>query len=170
MEGQKSLPVRVTNLNDHGPGSLREAIAMVSSGSAITFAKTLNEGGGISITGGYFIFITSSTIFANAATRDGGGIAIGNFPRNNSYYQLQTSMVTGNHAGLGPDISGQFTAILYDLIQDVSGTIINNENSTERSNIIGAPPDPGPLQIVQRLIGSRLMYAACTMSRLTNVA
>jgi hypothetical protein len=47
---QTSLPVSVTNLNDHGLGSLREAIATAHSGSAITFAKGLR--GTITLTSG----------------------------------------------------------------------------------------------------------------------
>jgi TIR domain/NACHT domain len=46
-----NLPVSVTNLNDHGDGSLREAIANARPSSIITFAPTL-KGGTITLTSG----------------------------------------------------------------------------------------------------------------------
>ena len=55
-----SLPVSVTNLNDHGPGSLREAIANASSGGAITFLKTLK--GVIKLTSGELTITKNLTV------------------------------------------------------------------------------------------------------------
>ncbi|HZT98072.1 MAG TPA: ATP-binding protein, partial [Ktedonobacteraceae bacterium] len=50
---QVSLPASVTNLNDHGPGSLREAIKNASPGSTISFAKNLK--GTIALTSGELV-------------------------------------------------------------------------------------------------------------------
>jgi TIR domain len=58
---QVSLPASVTNLNDHGPGSLREAIKNASPGSTISFAKNLK--GTIALTSGELV-ITKNLIIA----------------------------------------------------------------------------------------------------------
>jgi Protein kinase domain len=50
---QVSLPASVTNLNDHGPGSLREAIKNASPGSTISFSKNLK--GTIALTSGELV-------------------------------------------------------------------------------------------------------------------
>jgi len=50
----------VTNLNDHGNGSLRDAIAMVSPGSTISFANNLN--GTITLTSGELVINKNLTI------------------------------------------------------------------------------------------------------------
>lgn len=55
-----SLPVSVTNLNDHGPGSLREAIVQAPPGGAVTFAKTLR--GTIRLTSGELKITKNLTI------------------------------------------------------------------------------------------------------------
>ncbi len=63
---QLSLPASVTNLNDHGPGSLREAIKNASPGSTVSFAKNLK--GTIALTGGELV-INKNLIIAGPGSR-----------------------------------------------------------------------------------------------------
>lgn len=63
---QRSLPVSVTNLNDHGPESLREAITKASPGSTITFGKNLK--GPITLTSGE-LKITKDLIISGPGAR-----------------------------------------------------------------------------------------------------
>jgi tRNA A-37 threonylcarbamoyl transferase component Bud32 len=70
---QRTLPPSVTNLNDSGPGSLRQAVATAAPDSAITFARNLK--GTIILTSGE-LKITKNVLIngpgANALTIDGG--------------------------------------------------------------------------------------------------
>ena len=61
------LPPTVTSLDDHGPGSLREAIASASDGGAITFANNL-AGGTIRLTSGELQINKNLTISGPAAS------------------------------------------------------------------------------------------------------
>lgn len=63
---QNSLPVNVTNLNDHGPGSLRQAIALAENGGAITFAKNLK--GTLTLTSGALIIAKNLAISGPGAS------------------------------------------------------------------------------------------------------
>ncbi len=63
---QRSLPVSVTNLNDHGPGSLREAIKSAKPGGTITFAKSLR--GKIVLTSGELVIDKDLTISGPGAS------------------------------------------------------------------------------------------------------
>ena len=65
----------VTNLDDSGPGSLREALALIADGGTITFDPGL-AGGTMTLTSGQLTIDSSVTIDASAAapvTISGGG-------------------------------------------------------------------------------------------------
>ncbi len=67
--------VTVTNLDDSGPGSLREALAFVGDGGTITFDPGL-AGGTLTLTSEQLLFDRSATVDASAAapiTISGGG-------------------------------------------------------------------------------------------------
>jgi TIR domain/AAA ATPase domain/Right handed beta helix region len=63
---QLSAPASVTNLNDHGPGSLRDAINKAKEGSVITFARNIT--GTISLTSGEITISRSLTISGPGAS------------------------------------------------------------------------------------------------------
>jgi hypothetical protein len=63
----RSLPVSVTNVNDNGPGSLREAIKITAPGGAITFANNL-KGSTINLTSGELVIDKDLTISGQEAS------------------------------------------------------------------------------------------------------
>jgi AAA ATPase domain len=111
-----SLPVSVTNLNDHGPGSLRQAIATAPSGSAITFAKNLQ--GTIQLTSGE-LMITKNVVIsgpgADFLAISGGSssrvfdinqatVTISNLTIKNSHARINGEGRTGTSSGSGGGI------------------------------------------------------------------
>jgi TIR domain/AAA ATPase domain len=108
----KTLPVSVTNLNDHGSGSLREAIANAHSGDAITFAKNLK--GTITLTSGNLNI-----------TKD---LAIGG-PSTHSI------SINGNNVKSVFSVSNGILATIFNLtIKNSSGLGIDNEGSLVLAN------------------------------------
>jgi len=115
--------VTVNNLDDDGPGSLREALALVADGGTLTFDPSL-AGGTLTLTSGQLLVDRSVTIDASAAApitisggnvsrvfaigagltvsmndlvvRDGGGLEIGGGILNNGVLSLERSVVTDN--------------------------------------------------------------------------
>jgi hypothetical protein len=90
-----------------------------------------SSGGGIAILGSQAI-ITFCTIYGNKATSNGGGLSIKDSQdvhgKNPSQVSISNSIIAGDHAGTGPDISGKLTSHGYNLIQDTFGaTFTPNE-------------------------------------------
>jgi len=76
------------------------------------------------------------TIYDNAATSEGGGIAIVAYKSNRSgQVKMRNNLVAGNHAPTAPDISGTLTSDGYNLVQDISGANFapNQQHSTDVS-------------------------------------
>jgi hypothetical protein len=82
--------------------------------------------------------ITFSTIYSNKTTDNGGGLSIEdrqdydgkNIP---SKVSISNSIIAGNRAHIGPNISGTLTSDGYNLVQDPSGVIFtpNQQHSTD---------------------------------------
>ncbi len=120
---QRSLPVSVTNFNDNGPGSLRQAIETASSGSVITFASNLK--GTITLTGGELKITRNLTISGPGASI----LAVSGGNTNGVFYVSKNVFVTiidltaknGNAAfGGGIHIENGGTLVL------INSTISNN--------------------------------------------
>ena len=108
------------------------------------------DGGGIATIGSP-TDLTFCTIYGNTTTGHGGGIFVGfDFITNKlAQVSMRNSIVAGNYAHDGSDISGPLTSYGYNLIQNVSGAIIqtaSNGNLGTSPDITGLSPDVGPLQ------------------------
>ncbi len=158
-------------LNQGGPLTLTNST--ISGNTAI-------EGGGMLANGNSQANITFCTIYGNAATQEGGGIAIVAYKTNQpSQVEMRNSLVAGNHAGIGPDISGMLTSGGYNLIQNVSGAtyIPNKQHFTDvpvnpHTDLRIDPELSGKLtQIHALLSGSpvidRIPLAACHPNSIT---
>jgi TIR domain/Trypsin-like peptidase domain/AAA ATPase domain len=94
------------------------------------------EGGGILANEDSQANIIFCTIYDNAATSEGGGIAIVAYKSNRSgQVKMRNNLVAGNHAPTAPDISGTLTSDGYNLVQDISGANFapNQQHSTDVS-------------------------------------
>jgi parallel beta-helix repeat protein len=108
------------------------------------------SGGGVAFVNGSTTTgtITNSTVTDNRAYftfAQGGGIDV----TGTAALNLSDSVVAGNSldasatSGTGPDIGGPVNSLGYNLIQDMSGAVVTG---TSTGNIVGQPPNLGPLQ------------------------
>jgi hypothetical protein len=116
--------------------------------TASTFSgNSADSGGGISNVGGT-LTVTASTFSGNSAQFSGGGIinyAGGNGNRTGTL-RMRNTVLAGNRALDGPDLSGSFTSLGHNLIGDGSGG-----RGYAATDLVGThtnPIDPklGPLQ------------------------
>ena len=119
------------------PGELVLTNSTVSDNTALTF------GGGIAVSPLFYTF-DSCTIYGNTA-HDGGGISIQDRGAQHSHVEMGNSIIAGNHAPLGADISGTLTSDGYNLIQDVSQASLLYRDSVP-ADLIGMSLKIGPLQ------------------------
>jgi hypothetical protein len=126
-------------------------------------------GGGISNWGNQ-VEIEFCTIYGNKASDNGGGLSIGDGQDDNgntvpSKVNIGNSIITGNSAGTGPNISGPLISDGYNLVQDISGATFaaNGQQSTDRvvkdlTQVFGAnatlQDNGGPTQTLALLLGS----------------
>jgi predicted outer membrane repeat protein len=85
---------------------------------------------------GQTITLLSSTVCSNRATSIAGGVS------GNTIYS-RNSIIAGNSAATGPDISGTLTSQGFNLIQNTNGCTIVG---TTTGNLLGVNPRLGPLQ------------------------
>lgn len=123
-----------------------------SSNSTITFnlANTTVSGNTASVLAGGGIYVNQipgplvnttldfCTIYDNEAETSGGGIR-----KTAGLFTIKSSIVGGNIAPVGTDMSGSFVTLNYNLFQDTSGSTITGVNFAD---IVGIPPQLGPLQ------------------------
>ncbi len=92
------------------------------------------DGGGI-IFGGTQASITFCTMYGNRAAHDGGGISIQDFNFSNnvthSQVEISNSIVAGDPAHPGLDISGTLISYGYNLFQDSSGATFDPARSRQ---------------------------------------
>src|SRR6266571_4610511 len=111
---QRSLPVTVTNSNDNGPGSLREAIVTASPNSTITFAKDLKSP--ITLTSGE-LKITKNLIISGS--------------------NAHNILISGNHTSGVFNISTDISVTISNLaIINGSGSAIFNSATLALINIL----------------------------------
>jgi CSLREA domain-containing protein len=123
---------------DDNAGRVRTSITLVN--STVT-GNTAESGGAIAVRdrGMASISVENSTIAANSARVSGGG-AFG-FGFEGPVARFANSIVAGNTAPVGPDLSGDFVA-RFSLIGDGAGTGIGNTDG----NLVGrVPPNSGPI-------------------------
>jgi CSLREA domain-containing protein len=98
-------------------------------------------GGGLLLIGDGTMTMTGSTITGNSATGAsfGGGIA-----NTSATITIRSTIIGGNTATTGPDISGAIQSDGFNLIQNTSGTTIN-QNPGAGPNITGQDPLLNPL-------------------------
>ena len=90
-----------------------------------------NSGGGIVISNGSKADITFCTIYGNKAASNGGGL----FIQSDGQVSISNSIIAGNYAHSGQDISGKLTSDGYNLIQSFSGATFapNKQHHTDLS-------------------------------------
>jgi len=111
--------------------------------STVSGNTSTATGGGITFFGSRAT-ITSCTIYGNMA-KDGGGFSIQDRGKQHPHVEMGNSLVAGNHAHIGADISGTLTSDGYNLIQDVSQATVLYGGSAP-AELIGMSPNVGPLQ------------------------
>ncbi len=103
-------------------------------------ASGQDSSGGITFSGSKADIIFC-TIYGNKATGKGGGLSIGDGQDSNgnnvpSQVSIRNSIIAGDHAPTGPDISGRLTSDGYNLIQDTSGASFT-PNKQHLTDILG---------------------------------
>ncbi|MBS1795039.1 MAG: right-handed parallel beta-helix repeat-containing protein [Acidobacteria bacterium] len=79
----------------------------------------------------------NTTFAGNSAAGAGGAIFMQQFTGNNPVFNLENSIVAGNTASSGPDLSGRITSYGYNLITSTSGSTWSPSSPTLAGNIIG---------------------------------
>lgn len=103
----------------------------------------VEEGGGVIDAGDNFSSSTitanlkSVTISGNTAAAAGGGIF--RHPDSAAVFNLQNSIVAGNTAPAGPDVSGAVVSQGNNLIGDSAGAAITNQTASDQVGPAGAP-------------------------------
>jgi serine/threonine protein kinase len=138
-----SLPVSVTNLNDHGPGSLRDAIARASDGEAITFAKNLK--GTITLTSGELNITRKNVVISGPSASilsisggttsrvfniNEGTVTISNVTIKNSHALRNGESFTLSSSGSGGAIFNHFGSLVL-----VNSIILDNTADTNGGGI-----------------------------------
>ncbi len=137
------------------------------------------RGGGLAVLGRQ-VDITFCTMYGNTAAGDGGGLAIENGYHNKpSQVTMRNSLVAGNAAPIGPEITGQLTSDGYNLIQDSSGvtfadplkqhhTDVSVQNLTDVKIDLLLRNNGGPTPTLALLLGSpaidRIPLKACLLN------
>src|SRR5262249_22320628 len=128
-----------TSNSTDGGGALSIGTGTVALTNCTFTANAADSGHGGAINSNFAATLTpvNCTIAANSA-RDGGGIraAAG------TTLNLANTIVAGNSAVSGPDVSGTIVSQDYNLIQDTSGASFTG---TTTHNLTGVSPLLGPL-------------------------
>ncbi|MGO9468832.1 MAG: choice-of-anchor Q domain-containing protein [Isosphaeraceae bacterium] len=113
--------------------------------------QTSGDGGGIQNEG--VLSATNCTIANNSAALDGGGISVG---VNSTSTTLANTIVGGNSAASGPDVSGMVTSKGYNLIGNPSGgSGFANNDTLGKNPVIGIlQNNGGPTPTIALLPGS----------------
>ena len=114
--------------------------------------QTSGDGGGIQ-NEGVLQPATNCTIANNSAALDGGGISVG---VNSTLTTLANTIVGGNSAASGPDVSGMVTSKGYNLIGNPSGgSGFANNDTLGKNPVIGIlQNNGGPTPTIALLPGS----------------
>ncbi len=121
-----------------GGGIYNDSGMLTLTNTTVSDNSTYNGGGGI-FNSNSGIDMTFCTIYMNTAKNSGGGISIQDYPdidSSPSVVVMRNSLVAGNSAPTGPDISGRLTTDGYNLIQNLSGATfvdLHNMHSTDIS-------------------------------------
>ncbi len=108
-----------SNVNDSSTVQFKQGGPISLTNSTIS-DNSAAYGGGILANAGSPATITFCTIYGNTAQKEGGGIAIVAYTSHQSgQVKIKNSIVAGNRANIGPDISGTLTSDGYNLIQNV---------------------------------------------------
>jgi parallel beta-helix repeat protein len=124
-----------------GGGGIYNYGGLTLMNSTLSGNTTSGNGGGIALFDNQAT-ITFCTIYGNTA-HEGGGVSIAHNKR--SHMEMRNSIVAGNRAIMGPDISGTLISDGYNLIQHGSDAMITN-GGTASSDLTGISPIVGPLQ------------------------
>ena len=118
-------------INNNTSGTLTITITY----STIVGNMSGQRGGGLAVLGRQ-VDITFCTIYGNTATGDGGGLAIENGHHNKpSQVTMRNSLVAGNAAPIGPEITRHLTSDGYNLIQDSSGVTFADPLKQHRTDV-----------------------------------
>ncbi len=112
--------------------------------STVSDNMTSGTGGGITVYGSQ-AFITFCTVYNNKAQDGGGGLSIQNDGKHLSHVEMKNSIVVGNHAPTGADITGTLTSHGYNLLQDVSQASLLYGKATS-ADLKSVSPGIGPLK------------------------
>ncbi len=119
----------------YNTGRLTIGNSTISGNSAGTLSSLGDDGGGIYNGNGGTLLITNSTVSGNRADDFGGGI----FQAGSLY--MRNTILAGNNARTGPDLSGALTSSGYNLISDTRGG-----SGFDKTDLLNVNPLLGPLQ------------------------
>ncbi len=133
---------KASGAQDASGGGILTAGELTLINSTVSGNTTSGKGGGITVSDSQAT-ITSCTIYDNKA-QNGGGFSIQD-SQAQSHVEIGNSIIAGNHAPVGADISGTLTSDGYNLIQNISQASLLHKASAP-TDLIGIAPDVGPLQ------------------------
>jgi hypothetical protein len=147
QEGGQSQIVDSTFVGNHAEDRAGAMYASTSDGSLLRIANSTftanqsgEDGGALDLEGGELLeTVEGSTIAGNhaiGAGAEGGGIA------SPSIQRMIDTIVAGNSASVGPDLSGKWVAA-FDLVGNGAGTELTE--TAPGSNLIGVDPQLGAL-------------------------
>jgi hypothetical protein len=136
---------RSTVSNNSSVGAARGGGLFLGAGELTFLNGTISgngsegDGGGVYVSGGQLRAI-NATIIANQAG-EGGGLKV-----SGGTAEIGNTVLAHNSAASGPDVSGSFTGLGYNLIFDTSGAVLGGSlvgNITGESALLGPLADNG---------------------------
>lgn len=150
------------NSASYGGGTFSNAGTLIVTNSTLSGNSVTGNGGGLVSANNCAATMRNSTLTGNSAF-SGGGASSSDGATPAGTLNVKSTIIAGNTATTGPDVSGTLTSQGFNLIGDNSGVTITPTLSTDQIGTSGSPINPllgsltnngGPIQTHALLSGS----------------
>ena len=119
------LTIVGTTIGGNTAGIKFDGTELLLANSTVSGNVSAGEGGGVLAYGPVHITVVNSTVTGNVAQEGGGGIALaGNFAGVYGDMDLVNSIIAGNIAPIGPDVSGSIASKLASIVGIPAGLVL----------------------------------------------